>query len=303
MEQRTLGRTGLHVSALGFGGAEISRMKMDPAAVRRLMDEVLDCGLTMIDTAECYVFEGSLPCEELLGHALDGRRDKVVISTKCGHATDLPYADWTPELIVASVDRSLKRLRTDHVDILHLHTCDEATLRRADDAIAAMQAVRDAGKTRLIGYAGDAPAMVYAIESGAFDAMITSVNVMDQEAIDLTIPMAVERGMGVIAKRAVANAVWTYGDTAPTSSYHYPYWERLRKLQYPFLNTGEAFSTTLRFALSVPGVDTALVGCAVAEQWRQNAAAVARGPLSDEEFKAIRDRWMEVAGADWGGKD
>jgi aryl-alcohol dehydrogenase-like predicted oxidoreductase len=302
MELRTFGRTGLQVSALGLGGAAMAEARLTPDEARNLLDVALDSGLTMVDTAECYQWQDGPPSEDLLGHALAGRRDRVVLCTKCGHGSGLPQEDWTPELITASIDRSLQRLRTDRVDVIHLHTCDEATLRQGD-AIAALLAARDAGKTRFVGYSGDGSAMVYAIGLGIFDTLITSVSVADQEAVDLIMPLAMERGMGVIAKRPVANGAWTYGYTPPTSSYHYPYWERLRELKYPFLGTPEAFDTAVRFTLSVPGMHTAIVGCADVEMWRANAATVAKGPLPEAEYGAIRERWAEVAGPDWGGKD
>jgi aryl-alcohol dehydrogenase-like predicted oxidoreductase len=143
----------------------------------------------------------------------------------------------------------------------------------------------------------------YAVECGQFDTLQTSVNIADQEAIDLTLPLAREKNMGVIAKRPIANAAWRTGKR-PENPYHHTYWERLQKLPYDFLkgNVNEAVAIALRFTLSVPGVCTAIVGTTNPERWRENAALLQAGPLPPEQFKAIRERWRAVADATWVGQ-
>ena len=96
---------------------------------------------------------------------------------------------------------------------------------------------------------------------------------------------------------------WRTG-APPESGYHLPYWERLQKLDYPFLKGDLATSVglALRFTLSVPGVHTAIVGTTQPGRWRQNAELIAAGPLSVAEFQAIRHRWQEVADPDWTGR-
>src|SRR5690606_11461444 len=126
METRTLGQTGLRVSALGFGASELGWDQVPQADVDRLLGSALDAGLTAIDTAACY-----FDSEEKLGRALAGRpRDSYHLFTKCGHASGLPYEDWTPELVGASIERSLRRLGTDYLDLVQLHSCSAKTLRR-----------------------------------------------------------------------------------------------------------------------------------------------------------------------------
>src|SRR4051794_27432992 len=228
METRQFGGTDMRVGVLGFGGAEIGFEKAEPETVARLLGAALDAGLNVIDTAECY-----LGSEELIGQAVAGRREDFYLFTKCGHPEQPGVADWRPESLLASIERSLRRLRTDRVDLVQLHSCSEADLRKGD-VIAALQQARQKGDTRYIGYSGDGAAARYAVECVAFDTLQTSVSIADQEAIELTLPLARERQMGVIAKRPIANAAWRY-DQKPDNAYHQPYWERLQALKYDFL--------------------------------------------------------------------
>src|SRR3954471_17655434 len=228
METRQLGGTDMRVGVLGFGGAEIGFEEAEPEAVARLLGAALDAGLNVIDTAECY-----LGSEELIGRAVAGRREDFYLFTKCGHPEQPGVADWRPESLLASIERSLRRLQADRVDLVQLHSCSEDELRLGD-VIAALQQARQKGYTRNIGYSGDGAAARYAVECGAFDALQTSVSVADQEAIDLTLPLAGERNLGVIAKRPLANAAWRYAGR-PEVAYHQPYWDRLQRLDYEFL--------------------------------------------------------------------
>jgi aryl-alcohol dehydrogenase-like predicted oxidoreductase len=215
----------------------------------------------------------------------------------------LNLPDWDPRLLAPSIERSLRRLRTDHLDVVQLHSCAADVLRRGE-VIDVLLRVREAGKTRYLGYSGDGEAARYAIACGAFDTLQTSINIADQEAIEWTLPLAHARGMGVIAKRPLANVAWRHA-TRPADPYLQAYWKRLRLLDYDFFQQplGEAVSIALRFTLSVEGVHTAIVGSAQPGRWQQNAASLAAGPLAQEPFAAIRARWHARAGADWHGEE
>ena len=288
----------MKVSVLGFGGAEIGFEGSTEETVARLLEGALDAGLNVIDTGECY--EGS---EELIGRAVSGRRADYYLFTKCGHPRGVGSEDWSPQSLLESIERSLRRLRTDRLDLIQLHSCSESVLRKGD-AIAALETARSKGYARYLGYSGDSQAARYALECGAFDTLQTSVNIADQEAIDLLLPLAREKGIGVIAKRPIANAAWKENHK-PISSYHHVYWERLKKLRYDFihdLGTEHSIAHALRFTLTVPGVATAIVGTAKVERWKENAKIVASGMLSEAEFTAIRERWEEIAPAGWIGQ-
>src|ERR687889_377037 len=125
MEKRTLGKTGMEVSILGFGGAEIGDATRE--TVERLLGSALDAGLNAIDTGECY---GN--SEALIGQAVGHRRGEFFLFTKCGHASGIDLPDWDPRLLEQSIDRSLERLRTDCLDLVQLHSCGEDKLRQGD---------------------------------------------------------------------------------------------------------------------------------------------------------------------------
>ena len=295
MERRKLGRTDMTVSVLGFGGSEIGYQRVSGRTVAKLLGSALDAGLNVIDTAECY--EDS---EELIGKAVGGRRRDFYLFTKCGHGRGWGRGEWRPDALIKSIERSLQRLRTDCVDLIQLHSCSLAELRKGD-VMTALERARERGMTRYIGYSGDSGAARYAIESGRFDTLQTSVSIADQEALDLTLPFAGVKRMGVIAKRPIANVAWRH--TRRPESYYADYWMRLRKLDYRFLrDDGAAVATALGFTLSAPGVHTAIVGTTKPARWQENAALLERGPLPKKEFDGIRARWRAVAGSSWHGQ-
>ncbi|WP_379127032.1 aldo/keto reductase [Paenibacillus sp. sgz500958] len=294
MEKRKYGNTDMEVSVLGFGGSEIG--SSDEKTVDRLLGSAVDAGLNLIDTAECY---GN--SEELIGKTLGNRRSDYYLFTKCGHAAGMDYPDWDLKLLEKSIDRSLKRLKTDYVDMIHLHSCREEVLREGG-VIEVLQRAKQAGKTRYIGYSGDRKDALYAVQTGVFDSLQTSVNIADQEVIDLTLGEAIKRNMGVTAKRPIANAAWLF-ETMDESEYPYIYWNRIRDLAYSFLGDRQtSVETALRFTLSTPGVHTAIVGTRNPERWQQNAALLSKGQLPVEQYEEIRSIWRSVAAPDWVGQ-
>lgn len=297
MEKRRFGKTEMMVSVLGFGGAEIGFEQADQKDVEKLLMAAIDEGLNVIDTAECY-----MNSEELIGKAVSHRRDDFYLFTKCGHGKDYTVGAWTYDEITASIDRSLQRLQTDYVDLVQLHSCEEEILRKGD-VIRALEDAKKAGKTRFIGYSGDHTDAVYAIETGAFDTLQTSVSIADQESIDLLVPKAKAKDMGVIAKRPIANAAWRFKDL-PENSYYQDYWKRLGELKYDFINgdPGKSAEVALKFTLSVPGVHTAIVGTKKPGRWKENAKTLASGLMKQDQFDKIRSHWSKIAKDDWRGQ-
>lgn len=299
MERRVFGSTGIEVSALGFGGAELGFDDgVSDARVQGVLLPALDAGLTVVDTASAY-----LASEQLIGRALAGRRQQVRLFTKCGATDGFSRSDWSAAGIRSQVERSLRALQTDYVDLLQLHSCSVGVLERGE-AIDTLEALKREGKTRFIGYSGDGEAAVWAVRCGRFDALQTSINVADQRVLDEALPLARAASMAVIAKRPVANVAWRHGADGPPDGYHSTYWRRLATLDFPFTRRplAEAVDTALRFTLSQPGVSTAIVGTSSPGRFAQNAASVAKGPLPADEVEAIRARWRERARVDWVGQ-
>jgi len=167
---------------LGFGGSEIGYEGAAPETVKALLTSALDAGLNMVDTAECYPNS-----EEMIGAAVADRRKEFYLFTKCGHPEGMANEDWRPESLLRSIQRSLKRLRTERLDLIQLHSCSLAELRKGD-VISALETAREKGYTRYIGYSGDSDAAIYAVECGRFDTLQTSVSIADQESIELRNP-------------------------------------------------------------------------------------------------------------------
>jgi len=298
IEYRALGKTGLRVSTLGFGGSEIGYQAVAQKTVDKILNTALDAGINVIDTAECYA-DG----EALIGKAIAKRRAEVVLMTKCGHAPVGSSADWDPAMLARSIERSLKNLRTDHVDVMQFHSPSLGTLKDGR-VIEVLHRTRERGQARFVGCSADADEAEYAVESGAFDTLQISLSIADQEAIDRVLPKAAARGMGVIVKRPIANAAWRHGKQPPADWYTRPYWDRLQRLDYDFLRRSveDAVAIALRFTLGTAGVTTAIVGTTRPERIAQNIAHANAGPLSAAEYEAIRARWRSVASPEWTGQ-
>ena len=177
METKRLGRTGMQVGRLGIGLSEVGfNLEIsDVDQARSVINQALDCGVNFLDTAACYGIS-----EELIGLVASELRDEYVLATKAGHY--LPRnegEDWTYDLVIRSDDRSLRLMKTDHIDLLQLHSCSVEVLEKGD-VIRALQDVRASGKTRFIGYSGDNENAKWAVTSGLFDTLQTSFNLVDQ---------------------------------------------------------------------------------------------------------------------------
>jgi hypothetical protein len=320
---RPFGRTGLQVSALGFGGANIGFTDISDKTLDRMFGVALELGVNLIDTAAMYG-----DSEEKIGRALRGRRKRCLLCTKCGRSLpprgspkgffvrlqrklrrsmgfDEEYEslDWHPRSLEWSILRSLRRLKTDYIDILLLHGCSEETLQK-DEVLEVLHRARKSGKVRFLGYSGERPAALCAIQSGQFQAVEISINIADQDAIETVLPLAARKGMGVIAKRPLANNLWNSAERPDPVRYPHLqiYWERLRQLGYDFLQGDHASEIGLRFTLSVPGAHSAIVGTTNPDHLLQNARYAAAGPLSSDLFESIRATWSKVSKPSWIGQ-
>jgi aryl-alcohol dehydrogenase-like predicted oxidoreductase len=288
MQTRPLGRTGSQVSVLGLGALEIGRdWGLGDAAARRrcdeptalaVVDETLRLGITCIDTARAYHRS-----EERVGLALQDRRDQVFLATKCGEHSREPdtYYDFSYDAITESVAESLRLLRTDQVDLLQIHWGPaEHEQRLWQETVPAMQAARDTGKTRLLGASCPTNQIERCIESGAFDVLQVSYNLLDRSA-EAGIAAAAEAGLGIIVRDGLGA-----GRLTPRVCATLDQDERLARRLLPLLRlvgSDEAGievaaarlpAIALAFLLRNPGVSSILVGTKSPQHLRDDVAAL-----------------------------
>ena len=302
MQTTILGKTGLEVSRLGIGLSEtgFNVPAEEEQQANEVINAALDQEINFLDTAACYGLS-----EEQLGNAVSHRRDEFILATKCGHY--LPRGegeDWTTEVIDASIDRSLRRMKTDHVDLLQLHSCSVEVLERGE-VIEALQKVRAAGKTRFIGYSGDNEHAEWAVNSGVFDTLQTSFNLVDQKARTTLLPKAEQQGMGVITKRPIGNATWRAPED-PKPYERYPtyteeYFRRAGLMQEegPLPSEPEdRILTALGFVLAHDEVDVAIVGTQRRHHLESNVEMVnSRLPIPPEAVDSLHDRYNRLSEA------
>jgi aryl-alcohol dehydrogenase-like predicted oxidoreductase len=305
MDMRSFGKTGLTVSALGFGGGPVGYLETDRQEVANILNTILDSGVNLIDTAAAYA--GS---EEAIGDAIGHRRDDYVLVSKCGRAHEgLKGEAWSALVIEQTIERALRRLKTDHLDVMLLHSCDLETLQRGE-AVGALVKARDAGKIRFAGYSGDNAAASYAVGLEEIAVLETSVNICDQANIDTVLPAAQKNNIGVLVKRPIANAAWRAASEQRGMyvDYSSTYRDRLGQMGIAPADLGfpdDAWpEIALRFTLSQPGVTTAIVGTTKAANAERNLAVLAKGALPDDvigKLRAAFQRAEAAAGEAWLG--
>jgi aryl-alcohol dehydrogenase-like predicted oxidoreductase len=292
MQKRTFGRTGLAVSPLGFGAAPIGYLSVNRKRVATILNFLMDHGVNVIDTAASY--PGS---EEVIGDTVGPRRDQFVLVSKCGQKVPgVDGEDWSADLITRTVDRSLKRLKTNQLDVMLLHSCGLEVLERGE-AVGALVKARQAGKIRFAGYSGDNDAAAYAATLSDIAVIETSISIADQANIDLVLPVAREHNVGVLAKRPIANAAWKdpKSQQGLYQSYARPYTERLEKMDLTPADLGfggppeQAWpELALRFTLGFPEVHCAIIGTTNPANAQKNIEIAEKGPLPPDVLAKIR---------------
>ena len=300
MEKIRLGATQILTARLGFGAARIAKIEVpnDPltnvdgatqSEADRLVGELLDRGITFIDTAGFY---GN--SEEMLGHAIQTRRAECVIATKAPNAPENDGPGWSKESIAASIDTSMSRLGVDYLDLAQLHSCTRDVIRDGG-AIEALIEAKAAGKTRYIGCSGDGEDAMAAIETDAFDVLQTTFNIVDQRGMENVIPAARDRGMGVIAKRPVANGV--FARSSSPYGYADEYWKRSRDITLPPGSDLEPMEVALRFTLSFDEIDVAILGTRNLDHAIRSVAWAEKGPLDAAIVQDLQDQFAEHGGS------
>jgi aryl-alcohol dehydrogenase-like predicted oxidoreductase len=280
---RTYSSQKITISLLGFGAGHIGDPNLSEKKIEFFLNELLDSGINLIDTARSYGLS-----EERIGRYLTARRHEYILSTKIGYGIT-GIADWTAPIIPAGVETALKNLKTDYIDIVHFHSCPLETLQR-EDLTEALNRQVEAGKVRIAAYSGENEALEYAVTSEDFGGVQTSVNLFDQRVIDRILPLTTEKNIGLIAKRPLGNAVWRF-EERPENQDGEIYWSRMKKMSLDF---GEDWpEIALRFTAFTPGVDCCITGSSNIENIRKNIEYLEKGPLPKDLYGSIRDAFRE----------
>lgn len=298
LQRRTFGRTGLEVTALGFGAMELRGGPTGPELpdeeAGALLNTVLDEGINFIDTSIDYGRS-----EELIGTFIAHRRDEYVLASKCGCVPGAPIGTHvhTAENVRRGVEHSLQVMQTDHLDLVQFHRSLTQAEFEAEGALAEVLALRDEGKVRFIGVSAVLPNLEEEIDMGVFDAFQIPYSALQREHEDV-IGRASAAGAGIVIRGGVARGAPDDWEGRPY--YMVPnetmrdYWEAAKLDELLDGMTRTAFM--LRFTLSHPDLDTTIVGTRSIEHLRDNLATAARGPLPDDVLVEAKAR-LSAAGA------
>lgn len=291
METRTLGRTGLKVSKLGYGGSPLGNEfgDADPLEGERAVHCAIDLGINYFDVAPYY---GRTLAETRLGAALAGRREKVVLATKCGRY-DVSQFDFSAARIRASIEESLQRLRTDYLDVFLAHDIEFVSERQiVEEAIPAMRALQRQGKARFIGITGLQLNMLRRVaEAVPVDIVLSycRYNLLIADLDDRLTPFVKEHGIGLINASPLHMGILTAGGPPPWHPASKEVKDAGRAIVELCQRRGaRASDLALQFAFAHPYVAATLAGMPTVEQVRQNVAAASR--VADEALLAeVRD--------------
>ena len=286
LPRRVLGKTKQEVSALALGTWPCGRSDtVDTPGVAAIVNEALDLGINFIDTAHNY---GN--AEEGIGRALGKRRDQVFLATKV-------WADDAQEA-QTSFEESLRLLRTDHVDLVYLHSLGNRDVQRAtadDGALTYLLRQKEIGKTRFVGISGHSKvaSLVPVIESGQVDVLMVAMNFVDRYVYgfeDKVLPAAIKQDMGIACMKVfggIRGGFGVAGGPNPGPQID-PRWLEL----------------AVRYAMGLPGVATLVIGPHTVEQLRQNVRMVKDyRPLTDEQqttLAKLGKQWAQEWGEHYG---
>jgi aryl-alcohol dehydrogenase-like predicted oxidoreductase len=296
LPKRTLGQTGFLATTLGFGAMELRGLPNGPAVTdetaEQLLNAVLDAGINFIDTSIDYGRS-----EELIGRFIAHRRSQYFLASKCGC---LPGATMdaehlhTSDNIRTGVEQSLRRMKTEYLDLVQFHR--SLTRRQFEEhgALEAALALKKQGKVRFIGVSGTLPQFLEQIEMGVFDVFQIPYSALQREHENI-ISRASGVGAGIIIRGGVARG-------APTDWRRTYYMLRgitMRKrwenaLLDELLDGMSRQEFTLRFTLSNPDLDTTIVGTKDLGHLRENISAALKGPLSDDVVREAKRRLSQA---------
>lgn len=298
LPKRQLGRTGLEVTALGYGAMSLDARfgtTISQEQATRVLNAVLDGGVNFIDTSPDYG-----PSEEMIGEAIAHRRDEYILATKCGCPVAPSASEgggrhvYTRENIAAAVEQSLRRMRTDHLDLVQLHGSPAPAALEEHAAIEVLRDLQREGKIRFVGMSGTIPNLAAYIDMGAFDEFQIPYSALQRDHEQL-ITAAAQAGAGTVIRGGVARGApsedkaWNIRrlpevpDERPRAL-----WERAALDD--LLDGASRMEFMLRFTLSHPDVHTTIVGTANIEHLSANLEAARKGALPPDLYAEARRR-------------
>jgi aryl-alcohol dehydrogenase-like predicted oxidoreductase len=316
MEYRLLGKSGLKVSALSMGTMTLGSNKEGPIGSvglkdgKRLVDMCVDAGVNLIDTANVYTRGSS---EEIIGQAIQGKRDKLVIATKARfNMLGLPNTGGNSRInLIAECERSLKRLRTDWIDLYQVHQWDGET--PVEETMEALDRLVEAGKVRYVGcsnFSGwHTMKSLAAAKAGGYQPFVSQqihYTLQAREAEYELLPISLDQGLGILVWSPIAGGLlsgkFRRGKKGPEGSRHFALkWreppiydsEKLFDIVEVLVEVGKAHKCSaarvaLAWLLNRPGVSSVIIGGRTEEQFADNLAA-ADLKLSDEETKRLEE--------------
>lgn len=292
MPLRRLGRTGLEVTVLGYGAMEIRGPRIwrgrpvSEEQAETILNAVLDAGINFIDTSNDYGRS-----EEFIGRFISPRRKEFYLATKCGCAvirkddeTDETPHVWTRDNLLRNIDESLRRMKTDYVDLLQLHN-PTVEQTQEGDLMKVLQEIRESGRTRFIGCSSTLPHLETYIQWGVFDVFQIPYSALERRH-EAAIARAAEAGAGVIVRGGVARGEPGVGRGDKAR------WQKWDDAQLDeLLSPGETRSQwLLRFTLNHTGMSTNIVGTLNPDHLRENVQAVLQGPLPADVYAEAKRR-------------
>jgi aryl-alcohol dehydrogenase-like predicted oxidoreductase len=296
---RRLGSTGVDVTALGYGAMELRGEPQGPAVddhdAERLLHALLDGGVNLIDTSIDYGRS-----EELIGRYLADRRDEFFLASKCGCLLETPADavppyphDFSATNVRAGVEQSLRRLRTDRLDLVQVHMSPSPEQMQVDGTLEALTALRDEGKIRFIGMSGTQPNLPAQIELGVFDVFQIPYSAVQRENEEL-INAAAEAGAGVLVRGGVARGAPAEDKGWAPHTIGLEEGEAQRRWDASglddLLDGMSRHEFVLRFTLTHPGLSSTIVGTRSLDHLRSNLEIAARGPLPADVYEEAKSR-------------
>ena len=299
LAKRPLGRTGIQVTRMGYGAMSLDSGRFAPVSGEQaasVLSAVLDAGINFIDTSPDYG-----ESEESIGRCISNRRGEYFLATKCGCPV-LPNAGnqhvYTRENIVAAVDQSLRRMRTEYIDLLQFHGAPSPEVLEKEGAIQTLRDLQKQGKVRFIGASSVLPALASHIESDVFDAFQIPYSALQREH-EAAISDAHRHGAGTVIRGGAirgapaADKGWAIR-RLPEVPAERPrtFWERAHLDD--LLDGMTPMEFTLRFTFSHPDLDTAIIGTASPNHLRENIQAFQKGSLPPDVLAEAQRRLNAV---------